>query len=168
MAPAAEGTYTVTLTAGTANTSFTINVPGKGGSGGTGPGGVTQVFIISGNGELVAANSFTLEDPLTVLVTDVNGNPLNGVAVNFNVTSGTGYITNPTATTDATGQASTNFVALTPALNGTFEVDTARVRQPRLEDRAASGACRQSAVDGDRPRLSQPAQCGAARTGAGL
>jgi uncharacterized protein (TIGR03437 family) len=130
VAPAVQGTYTVTLTAGTANASFTINVPGKGGSGGGGPGGVTQVFIVSGNGELVAANSFTLEDPLTVLVTDVNGNPLNGVAVNFNVTSGTGFMANPTATTDATGQASANFVALAPALNGTFEVDTVVASTP--------------------------------------
>ena len=51
--PAVQGTYTITLTAGTANTTYTITVPGTGGSSGGGPGGVSQVFIVTGNGQLV-------------------------------------------------------------------------------------------------------------------
>ena len=82
VAPAVQGTYTITLTAGTANTSFTINVPGSGGTSGTGPNGVSQVTIITGNGQLVASNFSTQNgcqgDPLTVLVTDVNGVALAG------------------------------------------------------------------------------------------
>ncbi|MGA3188590.1 MAG: Ig-like domain-containing protein [Bryobacteraceae bacterium] len=130
VAPKAQGTYTVTLTAGTANTSYTITVPGTGGSTGTGPTGVTQVFIVTGDGELVAANSTTFEDPLTVLVKDVNGNPLNGVAVSFSVTSGTGVVGDPQTTTDKLGNASAVFVGLNPALNGPFEVDTVVASTP--------------------------------------
>ena len=52
VAPAVQGTYTVTLTAGTANTTFTITVPGAGGSGGTGPGGISQVTIATENGQV--------------------------------------------------------------------------------------------------------------------
>jgi uncharacterized protein (TIGR03437 family) len=130
VAPAVEGTYTVTLTAGTANTSFTINVPGIGGSGGTGPGGVTQMFIVSGNGELILANSSTDQDPMTVLVTDVSGKPLNGVAVTFTLTSGTGQVGAQSGVTDVNGHATSNFIALTPALGALFEVDTIVASSP--------------------------------------
>jgi uncharacterized protein (TIGR03437 family) len=130
VAPKVQGTFTVTLTAGTANTSFTINVPGKGGSGGTGPGGVTQMFIVSGDGQLVATDSSTFADPLTVLVTDVNGNPLNGVGVSFNVTSGDGFVGGQSTVTGTNGQASANFVAANPSLNGPFEVDTVVASSP--------------------------------------
>jgi hypothetical protein len=132
-APAAQGTYTITLTAGTANTTFTITVPGVGGTGGPGPNGVTQVTIVTGNGKLVQTGFGTGGDgdPLTVLVTDVNGNPLQGVAVNFAVTSGTGNVVNyynadgtPGTTTDKNGMARSDFYAQTPAGNNDFEVET--------------------------------------------
>lgn len=132
-APAAQVTATITLSAGTANTTFTINVPGVGGTGGPGPNGVTQVTIVTGNGKLVETG-FSSQgdgDPLTVLVTDVNGKPLAGVAVNFNVTSGTGNLVTynnadgtPGTTTDAHGMARTDFYASTPAGNRDFEVET--------------------------------------------
>ncbi len=132
-APAAQGTFTITLTAGTANTTFTINVPGVGGTGGPGPNGVTQVTIVGGNGKLVQTSFGTQGDgdPLTVLVTDVNGNPLPGVAVNFTVTSGTGNLVTYNnadgtagSTTDKNGLARSDFFASTPAGNNDFEVDT--------------------------------------------
>ncbi len=137
VAPAVQGTYTITLTAGTANTSFIITVPGAGGTGGPGPGGVTQVFIVSGNGQLIPQGYSTsngcLGDPLTVLVTDVNGVPLPGVAVTFAVTSGTGNLAtyyncdNSNTllnTTDAKGLARTDFVGQLPAGNFDFETET--------------------------------------------
>jgi uncharacterized protein (TIGR03437 family) len=151
-APAAQGTYTITLTAGTANTSYTITVPGQGGTGGTGPGGVSQVTIVTGNGQLVASNTSTATganvltgcsgDPLTVLVTDVNGVPLSGVLVNFSVTSGTGSVitqvpctnantpTNPlqcsagSCYTDVNGMAYNGFGAYLPNGQNDFEEDT--------------------------------------------
>jgi hypothetical protein len=150
VAPAAQGTYTITLTAGTANTSFTITVPAVGGGGGTGSGGVTQVTIASGNGQLVAAGfstgsstcNGTLQsgDPLSVLVTDVNGVPLSGVLVTFSVTSGTGNLATaydcayPNASvigpssnsfyTDPAGLAYINFVGNQPLSQNDFEEDT--------------------------------------------
>jgi uncharacterized protein (TIGR03437 family) len=132
-APATQGTYTITLSAGTANTTFTINVPGVGGSGGPGPNGVTQVTVVTGNGKLVETGFGTQGDgdPLTVLVTDVNGKPLPGVTVAFNVTSGTGNVVsyynadNTAGTlTDANGMARTDFEAQTPAGGNDFEVET--------------------------------------------
>ena len=129
VAPAVQGTYTVTLTAGSANTSFTINVPSTGTSTGTGTGGLQQVFITTGNGQLVGAGSTTFEDPLTVLVTDVTGAPLEGVAVNFSVTSGTGYCSG-SFTTDNHGLASAIFLATTPLDSLPFEVDTVVATTP--------------------------------------
>jgi uncharacterized protein (TIGR03437 family) len=128
VAPKSAGTFTVTLTAGTANTSYTITVPGTGT--GTGPGGVTQVFIVSGNGQLVADNTTTFENPLTVLVTDIHGKPLTGVSVSFSVTSGTGFVTNPTTVTDTNGMANSNFAGQNPLLGGPFEVDTVVASTP--------------------------------------
>jgi len=132
-APSAQGTYTINLTAGTANTTFTINVPGVGGTGGPGPNGVTQVTIVTGNGKLVQTGFGTQGDgdPLTVLVTDVNGKPLPGVTVTFNVTSGTSNVVSyynadntPGTTTDAKGLARSDFEAQTPAGGNDFEVET--------------------------------------------
>lgn len=151
-APAAAGTYTITLTAGTANTSYTINVPGQGGSSGGAPGGVSQVNIISGDGQLVASNTSTATgasvttgcsgDPLTVQVTDTTGAPLSGVLVTFSVTSGTGSVTTqfPCTTststtntlscsagscyTDANGLAYSGFEAQLPNSQNDFEQDT--------------------------------------------
>jgi uncharacterized protein (TIGR03437 family) len=137
VAPAAAGTYTVTLTAGTANITYTINVPGAGGTSGTGTGGFSQVTIVTGNGQLVPQGYATVSgctgDPLTVLVTDVNGVPLPGVSVTFSVTSGTGNLatyyscTNNNLapnTTDANGLAYANFVGQLPAGGYDFEQDT--------------------------------------------
>lgn len=152
VAPATQGTYTITLTAGTANTTFTINVPASGGGSGSGGSSVTQVSIVSGNGQLIAAGystgsstctgpggAYQSGDPLTVLVTDVNGNPLSGVEVTFSVTSGTGNLataydcaypnasTFPTSNsfyTDPAGLAYINFVGQFPLGQNDFEEDT--------------------------------------------
>ncbi len=155
-APATQGTYTVTLTAGTANTSYTITVPGTGGTGGTGTGGTSQISIVSGNGQLVAAGFSTSSgscngtlqtgDPLAVLVTDVNGVPLSGVLVTFSVTSGTGNLATaydcayPNASvigpnansfyTDPAGIAYANFVGQLPAGQNDFEDDTIVASSP--------------------------------------
>jgi uncharacterized protein (TIGR03437 family) len=140
-APAVQGTYTITLTAGTANTTFTMNVPGAGGStGGGGTGGVTQVSIVTGDGQLVQAGFTTnlggTGDDLTVLITDVNGVPLPGVSVDFEVTSGTGNIATAFggegtgSTTDSKGLARSAFHAGIPANGTAFETDTVVATTP--------------------------------------
>lgn len=82
---------TITLTAGTAATTFTLTLPVTSGGGGGGGGSTSsQVTIVSGDGQLLQDN-FTqsaVEDPLTVLITDTNGKPLQGVAVDFSLTTG--------------------------------------------------------------------------------
>jgi uncharacterized protein (TIGR03437 family) len=140
-APATQGTYTITLTAGTANTTYTFNVPGTGGSSGGGSGGVTQVTIVTGNGQLVqqgySTNFGGNGDHLTVLVTDVNGVPLPGVSVDFEVTSGTGNLTTfytldgtLGSTTDSKGMARADFVGQTPNAGFDFEADTVVASTP--------------------------------------
>jgi uncharacterized protein (TIGR03437 family) len=138
-APAAQVTATITLTAGTANTTFTVTVPGVGGTGGPGPNGVTQVTIVGGNGRLVQTTFGTqgTGDPLTVLVTDVNGKPLQGVSVNFNLTSGTGNLVtyqnadgSSGSTTDVNGLARSDFEAQVPAGGNDFEVETINASTP--------------------------------------
>lgn len=126
VAPNAQGTYTITVTAGSANASYTINVPGVGGGSSGGTGTLNQVTIVSGNGQLIQAGSTTYltGNSLTILVTDTNGNPLPGVAVNFAVTSGTGYIAEPSVTTDSNGIAQADFVGAAPAAGQDFETDT--------------------------------------------
>ncbi|HVO99451.1 MAG TPA: Ig-like domain-containing protein [Bryobacteraceae bacterium] len=126
IAPASQGTYTITITAGTANASYTITVPGVGGGSGGGGGTINQVTIVSGNGQLIQAGSTTYltGSSLTIKVTDINGQPLQGVAANFAVTSGTGYIANPSVVTDANGLAMTDFVAAAPGAGQDFETDT--------------------------------------------
>lgn len=126
VAPNSQGTYTITITAGAANASYTINVPGVGGGSGGGTGTVNQVTIVSGNGQLIQSGSTTYltGNSLTILVTDVNGVPLPGVAANFAVTSGTGYIANPSVVTDSNGLARTDFVAAPPGAGQDFETDT--------------------------------------------
>jgi hypothetical protein len=58
----------------------------------------------SGNAQSGAPGS-TLANPLVVRITDAGGNPKPGVVVTFAVTSGDGSLSSTTATTDASGLA---------------------------------------------------------------
>ncbi len=117
--PNTPSTYTVVLTAGTANTNFAFTVPGAntGGGGGGGNGGSNQVSIVSGNGEFMQEQFPPLNEPLTIQVVDTTGKPLEGVAVTF--TAGVGQLTayqigqvdNPSTVTDVNGLASTDFTS---------------------------------------------------------
>jgi len=89
MGPSSEppGPYPVTLTAGiagvTATTTFSLTVPG--GVVINPSGGNSQISIVGGNGQMFEAN-FTFNNlPLTVLITDTNGNPLANQNVSFTV-----------------------------------------------------------------------------------
>jgi uncharacterized protein (TIGR03437 family) len=115
--PNVGGTYNVTLTIGSATTTFTLTVPG-GPVGPGGGGGSSQVTIANGDGQIVIQNQ-TSALPLTILVTDTAGVPLPNVPVSFTVTAGAGFISTSQTQTDANGQASTYFTGLQLTVNST-------------------------------------------------
>ena len=95
--PNVPGTYTVTLTAGGATTTYSLTVPGVG-VGGL-PGTIPQVTIFRGDGQLIEAFPASLSTgldgvPLTIRVTDANGKPLDNVPVTFAITNGIGNLVN--------------------------------------------------------------------------
>ncbi len=63
-----------------------------------------NLTIVSGNGQAGLVNT-ALAQPLVVKVTGADGSPLNGIAVQFTVTSGTASALPATAATDTSGQA---------------------------------------------------------------
>jgi uncharacterized protein (TIGR03437 family) len=88
--PSSDGTVTVTATSGKMQVTFTVTV----GSATVQPTG--SISIVAGQGQLLTENVNTsipgFGSPLQVLVTDLNGKPLNGVPVTFKITSGTGSL----------------------------------------------------------------------------
>src|SRR5271169_4140961 len=73
-----------------------------------------NVLIAAGNGQLICDQCLTSTSarhlqPVYALVTDANGNPIQGVTVNWTAIPGTGAIagtlSNPTSTTDNNGIA---------------------------------------------------------------
>lgn len=71
-------------------------------------GSATGVVIVSGNGQTAPAGT-TLPQDLVVQVVDQDGNPVVGAAVTWVVTAGGGTLDPTTGTTDATGQAATQW-----------------------------------------------------------
>lgn len=67
---------------------------------------VPTIAKTSGDGQSAAAGS-TLPTPLTVTVSDANGNPLAGTTVTFAVTAGGGSLSATTVATDGAGHAGT-------------------------------------------------------------
>ncbi len=63
-----------------------------------------SLTIVSGNGQVGLVGT-ALAAPLVVKVTGANGSALNGIAVQFTVTSGSATVLPATAASDATGQA---------------------------------------------------------------
>ena len=80
------GQATVTASAGSLNATFTVNV----GQGPSGPSQAGCLKIVGGQGQVVFEQY--LAQPLTVLVTDQNGNPLANQQVTFELVSGSGSI----------------------------------------------------------------------------
>ncbi len=68
------------------------------------PGAPTQMSVVSGSGQAAAKGSL-LPVALVTKVSDAYGNGVQGVAVSFAVTGGTGIVVPPSATTDASGEA---------------------------------------------------------------
>jgi hypothetical protein len=101
----ATGTHTLIFAAsGIASvTSGTIEVAGGGGGGGGGQ--ATTIAIRAGDGQTARAGSDVAVRP-SVIVTDGAGQPVQGVAVTFVVTSGGGYVSGGSRTSGSNGVAS--------------------------------------------------------------
>lgn len=129
----AYGESTVTWTLGDTPGPQTVSVAAAGTPSLSGSFTATAVrpnfAIASGNNQTAAAQD-TVTDPLTVVVTDANGDPVKNVRVDFAVASGGGFLGDSAATvsvlTDAAGKAPAVWV-LGPTL-GTQTV-TATVAQ---------------------------------------
>ena len=120
-APAAQGTYFVTATSGSANTVFTV-VVGSGSNQGSNP----QMTIYAGNGQLIRQQRITAQ-PLTVKITDNAGNPIPNVQVTFTVTSGPGTVLTDQVTQGFTGNdglAAANFFSATVDQSVAFQSTT--------------------------------------------
>ena len=102
--------------AGVGSTTFTIT--GQ-------PGAPSQVQIVSGNNQSVAAGALLPAAP-SVVVRDRFGNPVPGVTVTFAATSGNGAVQGATQTTNSSGVAAAGSFQLgaTPGAN-TFEARVA-------------------------------------------
>ncbi len=109
---------TVTATAGSLVANFSVNVSATGQSGG-GP----NLSIIAGQGQLMLADTNTANpgsgSSLQVLATDLNANPIAGLAVTFSVPSTDGTIEvsgfpgsdSQTVNTNSAGVASVDFLS---------------------------------------------------------
>ena len=126
--PTQPGTYGIDITAGSANATFTLTIPSQGGGGGGGgTGNKPRISIIRGDGQLVTEfDSTAYYSPLTVLVVDEAGNPQQGVAVDFNVTQGTGFVFTPSSQTNSNGIIAATFQAPTISSTEAFEQNIVR------------------------------------------
>ncbi len=103
----ATGTFTTGLLAGTV---YTITGTDEGSSTGTSTaittvaGAATQIAVNAGNNQS-APVSTAVAIPPSVIVKDVNNNPVSGAPVNFAVPTGSGSISGSSATTGSNGIA---------------------------------------------------------------
>ena len=93
--------FLVNLNTGIAIASLTVHVTSSG------TGTPASMPIISGNAQTAQANQ-PFAAPLVVAVLDSQGNPLTGVPVTWEITKGSGNLSNTSASTGAGGQAATN------------------------------------------------------------
>lgn len=66
--------------------------------------------MVSGNGQMIATQSLSA-NPMVVQARDASGRLAPNVAITWSITNGAGTISGASATTDANGQASANFLS---------------------------------------------------------
>ena len=92
------GANTLTATSlGLAGSPVTFSATGTAGA-------AAQIAVSAGNGQTATAGT-TVPTPPSVVVEDVNGNPVSGVSVRFAVAGGSGSINGATPSTSASGIA---------------------------------------------------------------
>lgn len=122
------GLGTNTLLASVRNAASGVTITGTGKDGDVlPPGAAANVDIVSGDGQSGPAGAPLA--PLVVRVTDINGAPVAGAAVTWDLRTGHGSLSALSTTTDANGLTSITF---TPGL-GTSEVK-AYIQRARYDD----------------------------------
>ncbi|MDO9034722.1 MAG: PEGA domain-containing protein, partial [Methanoregula sp.] len=114
------GIATVNFTTGTvAGTAYTITGTDEGSSTGTSTaittvaGAATQIAVNAGNNQSAPVNT-AVTIPPSVIVKDMNNNPVSGAPVNFAVPTGSGLISGTSATTGSNGIAAVGSWVLGP------------------------------------------------------
>ncbi len=100
LGPSAGPNSLSATSAGLTGSPVTITATGN-------PGNATTIALSSGNGQS-ATVATALANPYVVLVTDINGNPVQGVTVGWTATSGGGSMNPASSLTDVNGLASSN------------------------------------------------------------
>ena len=115
-APSVSNTYSVNLSGASLSANFQL-VVGAGTSSGN-----SLISLYAGDGQLLRQNESTLEtqQPLTVKVTDSDGNPLADTTVSFSVTEGLGSVFPNAVTTDTNGLASVDYTTAVLQSNTPF------------------------------------------------
>ena len=72
-------------------------------------GGLAILTIISGNSQTLVAGSTASSQPLVVRAIDNGAVPLEGITVNWSITSGGGTLSSSTSATDGSGNASVTY-----------------------------------------------------------
>jgi hypothetical protein len=137
-APSATGIVHVTAEAGSKSASYTVTVAAPVAAG---PGAALSLVV--GQGQILFANfttNFDNNSPLTVKLTDANGNPVAGTKVTFTLAPGgigtftggvsTGVNGQSTITTDKNGLAAINFAAGPLPQLSPFIQDTITAKAP--------------------------------------
>lgn len=109
----ANGIQTFTATAGGLQVTFSVNVGPVTPGGGTGNpgGGVTPtggLQIVKGQGQ-IAPQGFPAPVPMTVVVRDASGKPVQNVPIAWSITQGAGSLISITELTDEKGEATANY-----------------------------------------------------------
>lgn len=125
------GTVTITATSETKSATVSLTIV---------PGPPAKIVPFSGNNQSVAAGA-PVPDPLVVVITDAGANPIAGVAVTFAVTTGGGTIVGGSATSNASGIASSGIWTLgTAAGPNSVTVTSSAIAGVSAVFNAAAGA----------------------------
>jgi uncharacterized protein (TIGR03437 family) len=122
-APPTAGTFAITVTADSVNTTIPSTVRGTSGgdSGGTGTG--PRIIKESGDGQILAVGSVPLK-PWVAKVVDADGNPIVGRAYSWNTSTTETIFFSPTVgTTDSNGEVSMTWYAGQPQNVGFANAD---------------------------------------------
>ncbi|MDX1567881.1 MAG: Ig-like domain-containing protein, partial [Longimicrobiales bacterium] len=127
-----------------------------GGDGATGPGGAENLVKVEGDQQSGIVGEALSVDP-TVQVRNADGDPVSGVSVEFQVTSGGGSVSVSTRTTDAQGRASTTWtLGTSTATDQLLEASTGSLTATFSADPQPGPATTLEIASGDGQQVSQP------------
>lgn len=134
----------------------TLPLLGCGGDGGTGPTGPESLVKIDGDQQTGTVGEALATDP-TVEVRNADGDPVSGVSVDFQVTSGGGSVSSGSVTTDSRGRASTTWTLGTSvAATHSLEASNGSITATFSADPEAGPATAIEIVSGDGQDVPEP------------